>query len=134
MAMRKLVLLAVLGALGLAVWPEATSACWRHRRARCCPLPSYALCPQTPPRHFPAKAVLSTEQFLSPAGRVHRLHTIDDVGWQEPVPLKGAPQPKSLATAPASDAETFAGHDREAAKTSIANAAITFFAELSRLL
>jgi hypothetical protein len=65
-----------------------------------------------------------------PGGQSHRLLTIDDLGWQEPVKARG-PQPEDLAGTPGTAGEVFNGNDREAAKTDIASAAAEQFDDLT---
>src|SRR5260370_33252715 len=129
--MRKFILVAVLGAVLGAIWTEDTEACGRRRRACCSSYCVPAPCltaPRAPrPLHMPA---LETEAIQTPRGRVHRLHTIDDLGWQEPV-RKQPFRPEAVVTRGSGD--IFNGHDREAAKTSISMAGNGPFADLAPL-
>src|SRR5207244_4186659 len=141
--MRKFVLLAVLGAVACVSWTDDSEAGWRRRRACYCPCdvsPYYVTAPAAlPPSRMPAKPVLETEVIQVPSGRMHRLHTIDDVGWQEPrgdqpPEAPAAPSAPAAPAAPAAAGETFAGTDREAAKTSIATAPVQAFPDLDAVL
>jgi hypothetical protein len=132
--MRKAVILAVFSALAffsLIAGSEARPRRCHHRRQECwcvqvCVPPSA----QPLARHTPAKTILQTEELSLPGGKIHRLHTIDDMGWQEPV-QKAKPQFEGLAGTPS---EVFAGNDREAAKTSLAMGNARAFADLSALI
>jgi hypothetical protein len=77
---------------------------------------------------LPHKTILQTEVLSLPNGKSHRLLTIDDLGWQEPVVER---QPEALAGTPG---EVFNGNDREAAKTSLASGNPNPFANLASLV
>jgi hypothetical protein len=79
----------------------------------------------------PNKPILATEVLSLPSGKVHRLHTIDDFGWQEPVKAAGA---TLESTHPGSARETYNGNDREASKTIISLAVTTSYADLASLV
>ena len=122
-AMRRFVYVSVIAALLAATWIPFTDACgWRRRACQCW----YAV----PAAQMPQMRVLATEAVQYPSGRIHRFHTIDDVGWQEPLTEKA----ESAEVLTAAAGEIFNGNDREAAKTSVSTATTTAFPDLAGLV
>jgi hypothetical protein len=137
--MRKFVLLAVLAAVVCSVWSVESEASWRRRRACYSSYYIWSPCPTGPTTAYatrlPSKAVLATETITTPRGRMHRLHTIDDVGWQEPKRERTVRRAPTAARArAAADEDIFDGNDREAAKTSTSSAMTVTYADLATLI
>jgi hypothetical protein len=137
--MRKITTISFIGLTLVAACAPETSACWPRRRCRyvgpvyyqiCEPIyePAAGAMPQRP-AHRLTKPVVQSDVLTTSKQTVHRLVTIDDVGWQEK-PGEIQPVPEAGAVI----GETFNGNDREAAKTSVSGGLLQSNASLSELV
>src|SRR5947209_20599852 len=143
--MRRLLVLTLLGAAVVLLSADPSSACWR-RRAHCtapppCPVVVYQYPPAAfpyppaafphpsaaPPFAAPSFAPPAAARLVSPKGRVYQ---ILDTGERGPFEEAVVP-PSATSAAPEDD---FPGKDRKKAKTSVADAPLKKFRDVSSLL